>query len=161
MSEAVPAPAPAEPAEHLDREVLWLWRVHGLIAGAIAFAIGNAVGQALDGCLALLVQLVLPLLVLAVGVGAVPPLRYARWRIELDDERLDLREGAFSIKRTLVPMRRVQHVDSQSDVLERAFGVATVTVHTAGGKVVVPGLKTERAAALARRISDLARVDDD
>ncbi len=153
--------APELPAGRLDREVLWLWRVHGLIGGVIAFVIGNAVGMALDGALGLLVQLIVPLVLLVVGVGVVPPLRFARWRIALDDDRLDLREGTFSIRRTLVPMRRVQHVDFASDVLERAFGVATVTVHTAGGKLTVPGLKVQRAAALATRISELARVDDD
>jgi hypothetical protein len=50
--------------------------------------------------------------------------------------------------RTIVPLRRIQHLDVSQDVLEREFSLGRLVVHTAGSRssdVVIPGLKLEMA----------------
>lgn len=147
--------APEPPAERLDPNARWLWRLHGLIALVVAAVVVSAASP--PAWLAIPV----PVVVLVVGVLVVPELRWRLWRLAIDDVRLDLQRGGLVVRRTVVPVVRIQHVDSASDVLERLFGLATLTVHTAGGKVTVPGLRAARAADLARRIAVLARADDD
>lgn len=91
---------------------------------------------------------------LVVGVLAsliVPRLRYRFWRYVLTSEELYLERGIFNRVRTIVPLRRVQHLDVSQSVLEREFGLGKLIVHTAGsrsGDVVLPGLSNEDAERL-------------
>ncbi|MFB6111403.1 MAG: PH domain-containing protein [Halobacteriaceae archaeon] len=97
-------------------------------------------------------------LILLVGVVHVI-YRYRVWRFELRDEELYIRRGVLTQVRTLVPYVRVQHVDSRRAPLERAFGLASVVVYTAGSRgadVTIPGLTPERAAELQQRLRTLA-----
>lgn len=95
------------------------------------------------------------------GVGVVPQLRWRRWRWELHPEELDLRSGAFTEVRTLVPVSRVQHVEVRRTPLGRAFGVASVVVHTAAGTTELPLLCEAEAARVRDELADLARTPDD
>jgi membrane protein YdbS with pleckstrin-like domain len=61
--------------------------------------------------------------------------------------------------RTVVPFVRVQHVDTQRGPVERALGLASVVVYTAGSRqadVTIPGLTPERADALQERLREMA-----
>lgn len=90
--------------------------------------------------------------VAAVGITvAVPRLRYRYWRYALRTEELYLERGIFNRVRTVVPLRRIQHVDVSQDLFEREFNLGKLVVHTAGGRssdVAVPGLRYETAERL-------------
>ena len=85
----------------------------------------------------------------------MPELRWRRWRYEVRDEEIDLRHGTVRITRTLVPMLRVQHVDTTQGPLDQALKLATVVVHTAAGATIIPALlrATPSACATASRRS--------
>lgn len=95
------------------------------------------------------------------AAGVLPTLAWRRWRYEIRDEAIDLRRGAIVVRRTVVPMRRVQHVDTSSGPLQAAFELATVTFHTAAGPVSIPALGRQEAATVRRRVSELAQTLDD
>ena len=60
---------------------------------------------------------------------------------------------------TVVPYVRIQHVDASRGPVERAFGLATTVVYTAGSRgadVSIPGLSPERAEDLQTRLKQLA-----
>ena len=104
------------------------------------------------------------LAVVAVGVvrvGVVPELRWRRWRYEIRDDEIDLQHGVFSIKRTLIPIRRVQHVDTETSWLQSEYGVATVTFHTAAGGTEIPAIGQLAAEDVRRRVAELAKGLDD
>ena len=63
--------------------------------------------------------------------------------------------------RTLVPMARVQHVDTRRGVLEQSLGVATVVFHTAAGTNAIPALLAREATEVRDRIATLARTPDE
>lgn len=103
------------------------------------------------------------LVLLGVVVTAVglPALRVSRWRWRLDDQELDLRHGAITEVRTIVPVGRIQHVDIRRSPWAQLVGVAAVVVHTAAGTTEIPAL-TDREAALVRdRLAGLIRTPDD
>jgi uncharacterized protein len=91
----------------------------------------------------------------------VPELRWRRWRWEVREHEIDIRHGTFAITRTLVPMLRVQHVDTRRDPLKQLLGLATVVFHTAAGENRIPALPLEEADRVRERIAALARTADE
>jgi uncharacterized protein len=147
-----------EPSHRLAPAARWLWRAQGLMATvpAVILAVvlsSNGPGGALWA--------LLPVAVLAIGTGAVPELRWRRWRYEVRDEEIDLRHGTVRITRTLVPMLRVQHVDTTQGPLDQALQLATVVIHTAAGTTTIPALGEGDAERLRDRIATLARTPDE
>ena len=90
------------------------------------------------------------------------PTRMARsWRWMVDEVDLHVAGGLFEHVHTIVPLGRIQHIDVAQGPLERANGLATVVVHTAGTAstaVALPGLVYDEAVALRDTIR--ARMAD-
>jgi hypothetical protein len=88
-----------------------------------------------------------------IGLGGLysliwPRLRYRYWWFALRSEELALQRGVLNRVRTVVPLRRIQHLDVSQDLLEREFGLGRLIVHTAGSRssdVVIPGLELDEA----------------
>ena len=105
------------------------------------------------------------LLAVGVVVGGVGLafLRYRVWRYEVQEDALYLERGVVKRIESSVPYVRVQHVDTQHGPIERAFGLASVVVYTAGSRgadVTVPGLPPDRARALRDRLRTLATASE-
>jgi membrane protein YdbS with pleckstrin-like domain len=90
----------------------------------------------------------------------VPAVRYRTWRYAVRAEEIDLRHGAWVVRRTIVPMARVQHVDTARTPLGQLLGISTLTVHTAAGKHEIPGLEAGTADRLRTEIARYAREPD-
>jgi uncharacterized protein len=149
-----------EPTRTLAREARWLWRGEQLLIWGIAVVVGLIVAAQLDGVLALALRLV-PAIGLVICVPLVPTLRWRHWRWEVRPEAIDIRRGTFTIRRTLLPMIRVQHVDTTRGPVEQSLDLATVVIHTAAGSHSIPLLRLADAAELRDRIADLARTADE
>lgn len=96
-----------------------------------------------------------------VSVGILPGLRWRRWRYEIRAEEVDLQRGVYWVSRTLVPLARIQHVDTRQGPLQRRFGLATVVFYTAAGPNQIPELSSPVAAEVRDRISELTREADE
>jgi membrane protein YdbS with pleckstrin-like domain len=149
-----------EPSRTLAHEARWVWRGEQLIGWGVAVVAGLIVAAQLDGALAVLLRVV-PVAGLVICVALVPSLRWRRWRWDVRPEAIDIRHGTFTIRRTLVPMLRVQHVDTRRNVVEQSLDLATVVVHTAAGSHTIPLLRVDDAAEVRDRIADLARTADE
>jgi membrane protein YdbS with pleckstrin-like domain len=149
-----------EPSRTLAREARWVWCGEQVLGWGLAIVAGLAVAPQLDGALAVLARAV-PVAGLAVCAVLVPSLRWRRWRWEVRPEAIDIRQGTFTIRRTLVPMLRVQHVDTRRNPVEQALDLATVVVHTAAGSHTIPLLRVTDAAEVRDRIAELARTADE
>lgn len=92
----------------------------------------------------------------------LPMRRYATRGYTLAEERLRVVRGVLFRSDTVVPFGRVQHIDVDQGPLERAFHLATLTVHTAGShnsSVSLPGLAHEDAMAMREEIRAAIRRD--
>lgn len=92
----------------------------------------------------------------------LPVRRYAARGYSLAQERLRVVRGVLFHSDTIVPFGRVQHIDVDQGPLERAFDLATLTVHTAGthnASVSLPGLAHEDALAMRYEIRAAIRRD--
>ncbi len=162
MTDPLVSPRP-EPSRRLADQARALWTI-GALGWALPLAIGSPVllGN-LDGIPRGLraLAIVAALGVAVLGVLVVPQLRWRRWRWDVRDEEVDLRHGAFSEVRTIVPMARVQHVDVRRSFLAQRLGTADLVVHTAAGQTMIPMLPEGSAVEVRDRIADLARTPDE
>jgi membrane protein YdbS with pleckstrin-like domain len=147
------------PSRRLSPRARWVWRAQQLGSWGALLVVGAIVSANLDALGPL--PWALPLAGLVVGTLAVPALRWSRWRWDVAGAGIDIRHGTATIRRTLVPWVRVQHVDTRRGLLEQALGLSTVVVHTAAGSHTIPLLDSGEAAILRDRIADLARAGAD
>ena len=155
-----------EPSERLDPRARTLWRIVGtlnalpLLAGGVAgsWAMTRlAEAPFLLGIMPVLAAAALLVLLVVVA----PTLRWRRWRYEIREDEVDLQRGILWIARTLVPLARIQHVDTRSGPLQRRFGLATVVFYTAAGANQIPELSAPVAAGVRDRIAELTRFQDE
>lgn len=155
-----------EPAERLDPRAKTLWRISGAL-NVLLLLIGASVANwALIrfGDISILVAVLPVLTVLVLGVvvvGVAPGLRWRRWRYEIRPDEVDLQRGIFWIERTLVPLARIQHVDTRQGPLQRRYGLSTVVFYTAAGPNHIPELSTPVAAEVRDRIAALTTEQDE
>jgi uncharacterized protein len=79
------------------------------------------------------------------------------WGYAERDNDLLVRHGLLIRRLSIVPYARMQYVDVTAGPLERAFGLATVQLHTAAAAsdARVPGLPPEEASRLRDRLTAL------
>jgi membrane protein YdbS with pleckstrin-like domain len=79
------------------------------------------------------------------------------WGYAEREDDLLVRHGLFMRKLSIVPYARMQFVDVTVGPMERMFGLATVTMHTAAAAsdAQIPGLPAAEAARLRDRLSSL------
>ncbi|WP_373487845.1 PH domain-containing protein, partial [Blastomonas sp.] len=97
-------------------------------------------------------SIIAPALAFAAFVLVFLPMRkWRRWGYASADEQLRVARGWLFRTDTIVPFKRIQHIDVAQGPLERLFNLASLTVHTAGTHnsiVTLPGLSPETAAAM-------------
>jgi len=92
----------------------------------------------------------------------IPVLRYRFWRFDLRSEELYLERGIWNRIRTIVPLRRIQHLDVSQDILERNYDLGRLIIHTAGarsGDVILPGLRYQDAEHLRDQVKNYITED--
>ena len=96
------------------------------------------------------------------SVVIIPGRRYQRLAFALHPTMLQVVRGWLFHTDTIVPLVRVQHIDVTRGPLDKAFGTASLIVHTAGTHnniVTLPGLAPERASAIRDEIRQHIRTD--
>ncbi|OUP37507.1 PH domain-containing protein [Olsenella sp. An188] len=150
------------PAHRLDPRMLRVWYLSDVVAMAVVAVLAVAAWLVVShlGGDVFWVYLVTGV-VEAICLGDLlvsPRVEYATWRFDVTPTDVDLYHGVFVKKRVLVPLVRVQHVQTKQGPLLRAHGLASVTVSTAGESFEIPGLAEADAEALRDRVAELARL---
>jgi uncharacterized protein len=162
------APAITEPVEnwlHPSPRLSTMRRVEILAACVVAaLVVLGVIGvQALAG-----VKLNLPaavLLLVAVALAGLLGDRFAQRRVrawaycEREDDLL-VRRGVMISRLSVIPYGRMQFIDVVAGPIERAFGLATVRMHTAAASsdARIPGLPHEEAARLRDHLARLGEA---
>ncbi|MBM0171341.1 PH domain-containing protein [Altererythrobacter sp. C41] len=135
-------------------------RVATLLA-AVPFVIGALVLE-VAGLLPTGVFIVPVLLAAVLIVIRAPMRRYMARGYVMGEDRLRVVRGLWFRSDTVVPFGRVQHIDVHQGPIERAYGLATLTLHTAGShnaSVSLPGLADADARAMRETIRAQIRRD--
>lgn len=166
MHDPTTAPRLPEPQEKLDPRAKRVWIIGdavttlvftGLTSGTMLLA-----RWLLDLGWAWVILSVVAVLALGIaGIVITPPIRYNQWRFEIREDEVDLLHGILVRTRQIVPMSRIQHVDTTRGPIQRRYGLASVVFYTAAGSMLIPELSVERAAEVRDQIAALAKVQDD
>ncbi|MGF1664684.1 MAG: PH domain-containing protein [Acidimicrobiia bacterium] len=142
----------------LDPKVRLLWMSGSLIPagvlGMIAFGLFLAdvpIAPWIVGGLALFIALMG--LVLA-------PARWRAWGYGLSETELIVRFGVVVKTKRWIPRTRVQYVDMIGGPIERALGLRTVTIYTAGSRLAdlsIPGLPLHAAESIREDLLSWSR----
>ena len=103
-------------------------------------------------------------IVLALAVGAWGWAWAGRnqrsWGYAENDDDLLVTRGVMFKRLVAIPYGRMQFVDVEAGPLARAYGVATVTLHTASAETAadIPGLPAAEATRLRNRLTELGEA---
>ena len=155
----------SKPQKRISQKALTVWRISGVITSLIGWLITAAAVFLLHifdlpGWISIIL-IVLAVIFPVLHIFLFPTLRWKSWRYEVREEEIELEEGIFVKTRTLVPMIRVQHVDTNQGPLLRKYKLASVVVHTAATAHTIPALEETEAEELRFFISKLARVAEE
>jgi membrane protein YdbS with pleckstrin-like domain len=165
----------ASVADGRDHPVDPAWVTATRISSAIAAAmfavplvIGAVIGSFLASDVPAMVRVggfagvAIVLVALGWSVIALPVLRHRRLRYRLDGQGLGIRRGVWWRSESWVPRSRIQHTDVTQGPVERAFGLATLVLFTAGtehARVTLEGLREQRARTIRDHLVDRGHDD--
>jgi len=91
----------------------------------------------------------------------LPIFRYRNWRYGVDTSYLYLKHGAIFETRQLIPMTKIQSVETEQGPLLRRYNLYTVSVATMGTSHSIPGLPKDTAFALRDEIARYAKIKEE
>jgi uncharacterized protein len=137
--------------------VLRRYEVAATTLVALILAIGVSI--ALDATLAAAVA-ALCVIVLGCLADIVAGRRVRAWGYVERDQDLLVRRGVMFRRMSVIPYGRMQYVEVTAGPFERAFGLATVQMHTAAAAsdARIPGLPAVEAARLRDQLTSLGEA---
>ncbi len=153
---------PAEPSKRIDENAIKAWKLSALLFGALIYVIPGLAYliYKLDGDISMLYPIILgPVAIMlhCFMIFVLPKIRWKRWKYDVTDKGIDMQRGIIIKKRTIVPINRIQHVDTRQGPLYRKYGLSSISMSTAATTHEIPALNEERAVELREIISDLVR----
>lgn len=154
------------PLHTVSRRAVYQWAVEGLLQLAVLLALGLLLTWWNPAFLppeASRWRWALPIALGLVGLVFVvvePWWRFRVHRWEVTDEVVYTRAGWFSREWRVVPISRIQSVDTRRGMLQRMFGLATLVVQTAShaGSSEIVGLPADVAVRLSYDLAQRANV---
>ena len=148
------------PAHHVSPAARWLWALQGAIflavVAAVVLVVTTAVDDELPGwlgtVLAVLRWLLVPIAVVSIVVEPMWRYRVHRW--EVTDEAVYTLEGWLTRTWRIVPISRIQTVDTTRGPLQQLFGLTSISVRTAShaGSTSIEQLPADVAERVAHEL---------
>lgn len=126
-----------------------------LVALIVAVVIANDVGSSVAVIVA-----ALGVIVAGLCADAVAGRRVRAWGYAERAEDLLVKRGVMFRRLSVIPYGRMQYVEVAAGPFERAFGLATVQMHTAAAEsdARIPGLSAPEAARLRDQLTSLGEA---
>ena len=95
------------------------------------------------------------------GPDHLPEIRYRVFWYAISSTEIDVQSGIIFLKRSVVPMRRVQTLRSERGPIGDHYRMTNLKIRTAAGSVSLSGLDRREADELCERIGRLTNLADD
>src|SRR5699024_3129672 len=153
---------PMTDTQQLPRKAIQAWRVYCSIWCFFLALVPCALWLAwLFGSVPLWVCISSTFVVVVLAVLLIGVATQIRWRqlhYKIDQHELHIQRGIWVIQRTLVPVKRVQHVDTCQGHILNNYDLADVVISTAATTHKIPALDETTADRLRHEISTFARI---
>lgn len=161
-----PSPSLAE-FRSLDRRIIRVWRITSGIGLGVLLLIGSGmlagIGAGVPDFASAVPFAIGALLILIVSYLIwYPPRAYRAWGYRIDSKVIEARRGVIFHSTHLLPLNRLQHVDLHRGPLERANGLSSLLLHTAGSQaatLIIPGLDQHEAQRLRDHLVEIGGDD--
>ena len=155
----------AQPQYQLPKKAITVWRLYGFFQTIfLALVAAGAVFLTMKFDWPIWIQwtmIAVVVLSLVLSIILFPSIRWKIWRYEVREQEIEIQSGLFVVKRTLIPMVRVQHVDTEQGPILKKYNLANISISSAATTHTIPMLDLEDADILRMKISELARVAED
>lgn len=154
-----------EPQKRISERALTVWKITGIIYVFLSILIGIGASIAIfffHYPLWIIFIIIVGIIIIGYFLTfIIPKLRWQRWRYEVREQEIELQRGILIKKRTLIPMIRVQHVDTIQGPLLKKYRLSTISISTAATTHEIPALDENEADELRISIAKLARVAEE
>ena len=155
----------AQPQYQLPKKAITVWRLYGFFQTIfLALVAAGAVFLTMKFDWPIWIQwtmITVVILSIICSIILFPSIRWKIWRYEVREQEIEIQSGLFVVKRTLIPMVRVQHVDTEQGPILKKYNLANISISSAATTHTIPMLDLEDADILRMKISELARVAED
>lgn len=156
-----------EPQQRISDNAVKMWRMNSIIEIIVEFAI-----------LGILLYLhyhydwvewighVLYLLIILCIINSIyeifiqPIYQQRTWRYEVDAQYIQVKRGAIKKTYLIIPMTKVQYVNTNQGPLLRKYGLATIKIGTMASTHEIPAIPEEDAVELRNHIALLAQISE-
>lgn len=152
----------AEGALKLPKEAIAAWRLNNtgwcllLWVAPLFFWVMYFVSDSMSSWLVWLITGVIALLTILL-IAIIPKVRWREWYYHIDENEVELQNGIIILTQTLIPLNRVQHVDTRQGPILGNYDLADVIISTAATNHKIPALDSETAEEVRKKISLFAR----
>lgn len=146
----------------LSRSAVKAWRINGVLWSLVCWIVPIYLGVIKYGGAGVSLWVVITVFAVVITltvllVYVLPELRWRQWKYRVDQHEIDLHHGIWFTRRTLVPVKRVQHVDTRQGPILRQYDLADVVISTAATTHKIPALEENVADEVRQQISTFAR----
>lgn len=151
---------PSNDPRKIPRKAIKAWRIGSLWNLLVwivpLYLFSSYMENAAPGWLVSL-SVILALVFTVVMIAIIPTIRWREWYYHIDAHEIELQNGIIIVQRTLIPVNRVQHVDTRQGPVLRNYELADVVISTAATSHKIPALDVETADQVRKKISTFAR----
>ncbi|MBU3181234.1 PH domain-containing protein [Clostridium psychrophilum] len=138
-----------------------MWTIDGLIITGIFLIIAVVLNIFLElnslwKCILIGSIYGLTLLIL-INSLLIPKYKYENFRYDMDEDKIVLKYGVFTKINVIIPMSRVQYVDTEQGIILKKYKLINLTVHTAGGSYPIPFLESKVGTNLQLSIAKIVQ----
>jgi uncharacterized protein len=156
-----------EPQNRISPRAIRVWIISEVIQNTIGFAVLGVLFY-LDDLFSWKEWIGWVLIIfLAVSIPAAiwsfisPFIKYKSWRYDVDEEYIQIKSGVWQEKHLLMPMTKVQSVETVQGPIMRRYGLYSVTMGTMGSSHTIPALPEGEAVSLRNQIAKYAKIKEE
>lgn len=150
------------PPSRIHENAIRAWKLSAAVFGLLLYLVPAFfyLLYSVDTSVSILVPMItapVTFIVHLLMIFVFPRIRWKRWRYSVTELGVDMYRGILIRKRTIVPINRVQHVDTKQGPIYRKYGLSSISLSTAATTHEIPALDDETANRLRTLISELVR----
>lgn len=108
-------------------------------------------------------QILIGLGVLMLAGGVIMLYHYFYWKnyvITVKNDGVEIEKGVFSRNHRDIPLRRIQNIDLNRNIVQRVLGISALTLETAGGNEVEASIKFLKLEDAQKLQSEIRKLKD-
>ncbi len=147
--------------ERLNPRVKKAWRIGNgiglvfvLIAYIITRVIMSSAGAPSDATFWVNIGFGVVGLIFLLSLTIFTEIQYRQWGYYIGEDKVEIRKGIFFISTEIIPVVRIQHINSNKGPIDRAFKLATVEISTASGSFKIVGLDEVRVTEISENLKN-------